>query len=154
MNFTVSDERKKELDYHLKHWMPKGRTVSECGYRCAELVSRLVGGLHHVDHKSAARADWSDTCFVRLAMPFESFSSFDFCTLTRLVFLSHELCIRTTLVQSGPRSLALMMHPRHTRTGDGSVRHPDIWEAVGRWAGCDHEKLSEFANQLISEKAE
>lgn len=128
--FNLDDETKKDLDHTLLYWCKKGEKPSEVGYRCANLLARLVGGLHHVDHDSAKKAEWSNARHVSINMGNENFATFDFNTLTRLVFLAHELCIRVELRAVRGCIIQLMMHPRHTREGGMCERHPTIEQAL------------------------
>lgn len=60
-------------------------------------------------------------------------STFDFDTLTRLVFLAHDSCIRVGLSQGGPRAIKIAIWKREGRTGHMYARHPTIEQALEIW---------------------
>lgn len=108
---------------------------SEAGLRCADLVERLVGGLHHVyGSKGADGVDWTGSFVKVLVAP--GMSSYDFSHLTRAVLLAHELSIRVEVVNAG-RYQALLLHPRLADDGadeaDVTTHHPTVDRMVALW---------------------
>jgi len=63
---------------------------------------------------------------------FGDLSTFDFNTLTRLVFLAHDRCMRASIMQSGPRMVKIAIWKR-TREGSIYDRHPTIEAALEQW---------------------
>lgn len=59
-------------------------------------------------------------------------ASFDFNFLTRLVFLAHDRCIRTSIMQGGPGGVKIAIHQR-VREGGMAERHPTINQALETW---------------------
>lgn len=132
--FSVDETRKKELDHHLRYWLPKPETVpSEVGYRVADLLDIAVGGLHHLDHEAAKQAKWNDTLYIEIEWRHDEFASYDNSLLTRLVFLAHDTCIRISIQPCTIGMLRVMFHPRKGRDGDFSRRHPTLEQAVAEW---------------------
>ena len=63
-----------------------------------------------------------------------SLSTFDFQSLTGLVFLCHDARIRCTIEPCGPRLLRLSFWQR-SHDGGSNVRHPSLEEAVASHRG-------------------
>ena len=61
-----------------------------------------------------------------------SLATFDFNTLTRLVFLAHDRCVRVEIMHGGPGSLKIGIWQRD-RNGSSTQRHPTITEALETW---------------------
>lgn len=57
-------------------------------------------------------------------------STFDFDTLTRLVLLAHDRCVRVEMVQGGPGRVGIAIWQRRTREGDIATRHPTMEQAL------------------------
>ncbi len=60
-------------------------------------------------------------------------ATFDGDQLTRLVFLAHDRCVRVSILNSGPRMVRIVIHPRMGREGGFSVKHPTIEDALAVW---------------------
>lgn len=61
---------------------------------------------------------------------YQSMATWDFNTLTRLVILCHDMCIRGEVHQGAPRSVGLSLWKRKGRTGVMYDRHPTLKEAI------------------------
>ncbi len=135
MRQWMTEEREVLLRSRLEaHGCPK---PSEAGLRCADLVERLVRGLHHIyGAKGADGVDWTGSFVKVLVSP--GMSSYDFSDMTRAVLLAHELCIRVEVVPSG-RCLALLLHPRIPDDGTSEANvmthHPTVDRMVALWDG-------------------
>lgn len=129
----ITEQRKADLLWHLKYWVPKGQEPSEAGYRVADLLDIALGGLHHLDRNAASKADWTDPHFVALNWRYPNLATFDGEVLTRLVFLAHDLCIRIEIDAAKARVPRLYFHPRHGRTGGFSARHPTLESQIESW---------------------
>lgn len=97
-------------------------------FKEAELFfSELYFGKHHIPSKITPFGEgwcvnhWGDL------------STFDFDTLTRLVLLAHDYCIRASIEQSGPRMVKIIIWKREGREGSISSRHPTIEEVFLKW---------------------
>lgn len=132
---TVAGKPKPDPVHDLKYWC-KGQP-SEVGLRVAKLLSDWVGGCHHLDAEQMKNVDWLNERFITIkadsSMTGGGLSSFDFCSLTRLVFLAHDRCIRVDIAPLNPQLLRIMFHPRHSREGGMSERHPTIEQALESW---------------------
>jgi hypothetical protein len=60
-------------------------------------------------------------------------SSFDFDSLTRLVFLAHDRCVRVEVMNSGPRRVKIAIWKRAGREGEIWARHPTLEQAIELW---------------------
>jgi hypothetical protein len=94
--------------------------------RAEQLLSKVFGGMHHVYSARKEPLYWS-------CEPSGDLSTYDFDTLTRLVFAAHEFCIRVSIINGGPRALKIMLHPRDGTTGAIYTRHPTLIAAIERW---------------------
>lgn len=92
-----------------------------------EFFSELYFGKHHIPAKVLP---WGDGWCVN---HYGDLSTFDFDTLTRLVFLAHDSCIRVELSQGGPRAIKIAIWKREGRTGRIYDRHPTIETALEAW---------------------
>lgn len=105
-----------------------GKKVSPFGERVANLLGVLFAGIYHIE-RDVYRADWSTEDWINLTIIGQCWATWDFDTLTRLVLLAHDQCIRIDLDAAAPRIMRLRFHPR-LRTGPIHRRHPTIEEAV------------------------
>jgi hypothetical protein len=88
--------------------------VSPEGLRCADLVERWVGGLHHFPgHRDVSRVKWSAD-FVEFATH-ENLSTYDWSSLTRLVFLGHDLGIRVEVRPCNMRHVKIVLEEHEPR---------------------------------------
>ena len=96
-------------------------------YEDAELFfDKLFMGKHHIPGKIKPYGEgWT-------VSHYGDMSTYDFDMLTRLVFLSHDMCMRSSVMQSGPRMVKIAVWKR-IREGSMSQRHPTIEEALTRW---------------------
>ena len=95
--------------------------------------SELYCGKHHIPGKLKSFGEgWSINHFADL-------STFDFDTLTRLVFLAHDKCMRVSIQQGGPGAVKIIVWQRKGRTGSMFERHPTIEGALAVWR-THHEK--------------
>lgn len=89
--------------------------------------SDLYDGLHHLPGKIKPFGEgWSVNHSADL-------STFDFNTLTRLVFIAHDRCMRASIMQSGPGMVKIVVWKREGRTGSMCSKHPTIEEALDVW---------------------
>ncbi len=97
-------------------------------FRDAELFfSELYHGVHHIPGKIKAFGQgWSVNHYGEL-------STFDFDTMTRLVFMAHDRCMRASVMQSGPNMVKIVVWQREGRIGSFCCRHPTIEEALEIW---------------------
>lgn len=97
-------------------------------YQDAEdFFSELYFGKHHIPGKIKPFGEgWSVNHHGDL-------STFDFDALTRLVFLAHDRCMRTSIEQSGPRMIKIIIWKRDSRSGNIYSRHPTIEQALAKW---------------------
>ena len=102
--------------------------VSENGARCAELVEAWFDGMPHIPSsgRGLRKGDWGGD-YVTFTM-YGGLASFDFSTLTRLVFLAHDHAIRAE-VTPAMRYLRITLSPR-TREATMITGHPTLEEAV------------------------
>ncbi len=131
----MSPETKQDLMAHLKYWC-KGEP-SESGLRVAYLLDAW-NGLHHMDSDQMKKVDWANPRYQlvklsKFSSPGGGLASSDFNDLTTLIFLCHDHCIRVQILPCNPQFLELAFHPRHSRDGGMSERHPTIETAVAQW---------------------
>lgn len=108
-----------EEHYRLS-WMTDDQWI------CYELLGDVHGGLNHLFgkcHSSNKGIRFNSTNSNCL-------STFDYSGLTRLVVWAHDRMIRVQILPSGPAMICFVMHRRHSRDGDVSLRHPTIEDAI------------------------
>ena len=105
---------------------PRYPWMSENQQECYRFLCDLYCGEHHVHGKLH---EWGTG--IRLnTHQVHHFATFDFDMLTRAVVMAHDRMIRFVIEPSGPGMLGLVMHKRHVREGQMSVRHPTIETAI------------------------
>ena len=131
----LTPEQKSAVMAHMKYWTKSD--PSECGLRVAQLLEEWQG-LHHMDTAQMKKVDWANKRFQvvklsKFSTPGGGLSTFDFSDLTSLVFLAHDHCIRVHIAPCNPQFLAIIFHPRNTRDGGMTERHPTLEQAVESW---------------------
>jgi len=101
-------------------------------YRIEQTLADAFRGLHHAG-KFRHLDGYTETNVYAGRMSTGRTSTFDFDTLTRLVFAAHDWCVRVELDDSSPRMVKLRLHPRRARRGETYARHPTLREAVDKW---------------------
>ncbi len=102
---------------------------SELGKRVATIIGIAFGGIYNTD--GADKIDWTNPRMIEL----RTFSSgevatWDFNVLTKLVFLSHDLCVRMSVTACTPKLYKLRFWLRDRDADDISRGHPTIEEAL------------------------
>jgi hypothetical protein len=90
---------------------------------CYELLCRAFGGAHHVPPVR----DWGTGIRVTYT---GGLSTFDANMLTCLTVLAHDMCIRVSVVPSGPVGVGIVLHKRVGRAGLIWERHPTLEDAI------------------------
>ena len=116
------------IEDHLKTYRPD-MILSDLGRNVADLLGELFLGIYHIDSQALDRVDWSNKTFIVISIGWRSWSTVDFDTLTRLVFLAHHRALRVDLTPSKYNYMRLLFHQR-SRSGNSSQRHPTLDEAV------------------------
>jgi hypothetical protein len=91
---------------------------------CYEMLCDCFGGAHRVPKVRPWGAG------IKTSVCEGWIASFDSNYLTRLVFFAHDRCIRVAFANGGPYRVAVILHRRHTRDGDTTLRHPTIEQAL------------------------
>lgn len=105
--------------YNRHDWM------SDDQWQCMELLADLFHGFHHVDSERVRVFGTGISYNMR-----ETFATFDSNFLTRLVLLSHQQCIRASILPSGFGYIKVALHKRHSREGSMCQRHPDLNDLI------------------------
>lgn len=100
-----------------------------------DFFSTIYGGLHHIPGPRNATPEecvkpWGSGSW--LVNHHGELSSYDWDTLTRLVLLGHERCIRVSVLHGGPRSVRVGISAR-SRVPSIMEGHPTIEEAVAKF---------------------
>lgn len=101
--------------------------ISPLGERVAGLLDDLFSGIYHLPR--ATRVDWSDDQCIIVPIEMRELATYDGNSLTRLVFLAHDRCLRVSINPRSPQSLNLFFH-RRWRDGAIYARHPTLAAAV------------------------
>ncbi|HEY1171066.1 MAG TPA: hypothetical protein VGH19_06805 [Verrucomicrobiae bacterium] len=123
----ISPERTEAASKFLK--ANGAKEISPTGLRVAVLLDDLFNGLHHFPG-DIRKVEWSHEYYVAVNVQRQNFSTFDFNNLTNLVFLAHDHCIRVQISEERGPCIRFLFHPRKTREGGFSQRHPTLEQAV------------------------
>lgn len=86
----------------------------------------LFGGEHHIPSELKEwGSGWSVIYRGDLA-------TYDYDMLTRMVVLSHEMCLRGSIANGGPRGLKIIVHKRDRNGDNMSKRHPTLEENIAK----------------------
>lgn len=98
-----------------------------------DFFSALYGGEHHIPGaKRSGRQNvkaWGPESWQ--VAHYGDLATYDFDTLTRLVILAHDRCIRVALTPCGPRHIRIGI-TRRSRTDSIFTNHPTIQEAISK----------------------
>jgi len=101
---------------------------SALGADVADLLGVVFGGLYHLRERVLVKVDWHDERSIAVVVP-DGLATFDGSTLTALVVIAHDACLR--LEVSAPRRSTLELRFwRRARDGGVSKRHPRLEEHV------------------------
>jgi len=91
-----------------------------------QFFADFFGGKHHIP---AEIREWGLGWCLNT---FQELSTFDYNSLTRLVFMAHDRCIRVAILPSGPGRVKIVIWQRE-RQGGVTERHPTIEDALRTW---------------------
>lgn len=100
--------------------------------------SRLFKGKHHIPSEVRAYKDYTDAWYVT---HFMNMSTYDGDTLTRAVFLAHDMCVRLDIKPASPMYIKLVISKRD-REGLIYDKHPTLGEALRVWRENNAEEES------------
>lgn len=130
----MSTRTTEQIAQHLKYFCDGVPSAS--GLRVAALLEAW-DGLHHFEPSALKKVDWTNPRFQVLKLNkghnIGGLATHDFDTLTRLVFLAHDHCIRVGIGPVNQQMLEFMFHPRDCRHGTLPKRHPTIEDALSSW---------------------
>lgn len=86
--------------------------------------SELYYGEHHLPSKV------KEFGYGFVVEDFAGMATFDSSTLTRLVIMAHDQCIRAEIRPSNPRTMKICIWKRQGREGEMSLRHPTLEQAI------------------------
>lgn len=109
------------------------KALSPLGRAVADLLGDIFFGIYHLETKALMKAQWDDPYVIILVLRCR-LSTFDNDSLTRLVVLCHDRCIRCHITGKGPGYIELMFH-RRQREGSMYERHPTLEAAAARIRG-------------------
>lgn len=97
-----------------------------------EILSKVFSGVHNIPWTKKRLVPWGDgwSCNIH-----RNLSTYDNDSLTRLVVLCHDACIRLEISPSGPGLLRLSFWQRDGRDGRLYARHPTLEDNVKRIRG-------------------
>jgi hypothetical protein len=114
-----------EIDCNTR-WLERHEIrVTDRTIRIASLVWEWLGGFHHAPRNVKAAGNGIELVFGRG----HSLPTYDGHSLTRLVMLAHDRCVRAEVSTAGMH-LSVMLHARIGRGGDLYGRHPTLESAV------------------------
>jgi len=118
------------VGYHMPY-----EEVSELAKNVLIIISNLYRGLHNAPYRFLDTFPLKETFYI----PFElkgTLATFDFDTLTRLVFLAHDLAVRVEIQSTRKHCTLIYFHQRtHNNIKDfkSTENHPTLEQAVKWW---------------------
>jgi hypothetical protein len=107
--------------------------ISPFGARVADLLGYAFDGIYHLEDKALAKVDWTSPSYIKFHLYAKGgLATYDFGTLTKLVFLAHEFCVRLSIKPCNMQHVYLIFSPRQ-REGDFSQYHPTITAASDKF---------------------
>lgn len=119
------------VEANMKYFNPEMK-MSDLGRNVANFLGELFYGIYHLDNSAIKKVEWDNTHHIVISIGWRVWSTVDFDTLTRLVFLAHHRALRVDLHPSTHNYMRLMFHQRN-RSGDLYHRHPTLDEAVTKF---------------------
>ena len=116
--YFVCEYDKMERDAYRQNWM------SDAQWECTLMLRDFFRGFHHAPKiKCCGNGIEANTG--------KPMATWDFDTLTKLVIMSHDRCIRTEIAPSGPGRLKIRLWKR---SAEGLIheRHPSLNEAIDK----------------------
>lgn len=102
------------------HWMTEHQRY------CADMLSGVMGGDHHVNGTFKPCGDGLSIHVYNIGR----FGTADSDMLTRLVIRAHDAMVRVCFIPSGPRLLGMTLHRRFFRDSGVGKRHDTIETAI------------------------
>lgn len=136
----VMDNTKARTFQH--HYIPSGpefmarnhpkKTLSALGSEVAQILSLILGGLHHADPKELNRVEWADEHSMEYRF-FGEMATWDGWTLSALVVLAHDRNVRIAVRYTPTREhVAIRFMRPEFNTAEGMMGHPTIEETIAR----------------------
>lgn len=104
--------------------------ISPFGARVAELLDVWLLGIYH--YHGAAALDWSNDSWFEMRYH-QAMSTYDDRSLTRLVFLAHDMALRVEISPHSRQNVMIRIHPREHAARELWTHHPTIEQAVAHW---------------------
>lgn len=119
----------EELSYEERHRRKYYPWATDNQWDCIMLLYLWECGFHHFSAKAKPFGTG-----IEYNVREGRLSTYDSNSLTCLVFLAHDLCIRAEIMSSAPGRVRLILHKRRNRDGDHYYdRHPTIETAIKNW---------------------
>jgi hypothetical protein len=88
------------------------KEISPLGIAVADLLGDVFAGIYHLDDKKLRLVDWGDSYVISVQLSHTTLATWDSDSLTRLVVLSHDRCLRLAISARTVNTLQLMFHWR------------------------------------------
>ena len=150
----MSYQRMDHAAWVESNWPPPGGKLTEFQARVMDILGMVGGGIYNAPIAwRTVKWEYGRKGVSLIWHAGNGLATFDFDSLTKLVFLCHEARIRCCIDPGGPRMFRLSFWPRQA-TGQLYQRHPNLDEAVAdfrRYLPADHriiykEPIAEVAN--------
>lgn len=102
--------------------------TSDLGGEVADLLGDAFMGIYHLSYTSLKKVNWKAPCYVAVTIRGE-LATFDTNTLTILLVLCHDRCLRMAIEGTGPNYLRVSFTKRQ-RDGQQWARHPTLEDAA------------------------
>ena len=99
--------------------------MNDAQRECAELVFKAIGGKYRFNGNFYECGLSS----LKITDRYMELSTFDSNTLTKLVFLAHDMCIKLNISSARNPGVTIFLHKRKGRDGTIHNRHPSLMEA-------------------------
>lgn len=114
---------------YVRYLMGGGKSISGFGERVIKVLDFVFGGIHHVSNTALSHCGWDNKRMIDVIIKGTDWSTYDYDTLTKLVFCAHHYCVRVEL-NPLPGGNMLLLFFNRDRSVDMFERHATLDEAV------------------------
>ena len=105
------------------------KPLSAIGEKAANILGEAYPGIYHLPHASLHKTNWADEFWTQVWV-YDDLATWDHNTLTTLVILCHDQCVRMTIRVHNRRRLRLEFSMRDRADKSMSYTHPTIEQAI------------------------
>ena len=123
----LSENDISTLKYHTNY-----DEISSLAKKTLVIISNLYRGLHNAPYGFLDKFQFDETHCIEYDLK-GVLATFDFDTLTRLVFLAHDLAVRVEIQSTRKNCVLILFHERTHEKNTDLLFHPTLEQAVEWW---------------------